>query len=293
MAQGAWDEMVAQQAVRSAMHVKGDEGQQEKQQQLHQLQQQQQAKTQPPQLTATVDVSSPPSSFSSSTSALLASPTSAGQSDASDAALSPKKERRVDSNSIVSEEVSTVGTVGLAVYAALFRSAGGYLGYLYAFFVLVVLMLTGQGVSITSDRWLAIWSSQSASAQGELLYEDVYIGLVLGAIVLGTAALRPLLPPRAARRSLPARAHVQRRAVQRAALVRVQPCRPRAEPLLEGPEHRGRDAGHHLLRRVADGLHDARRHRIHRLSRALHPRGRRAARAALPLAQSALPQHQP
>ena len=186
-AQGSWTDMVAQPHVRAAMHVTGEEGNQ------HRVKAASKA-TPPASRAPSMDSthstipnldSLPSSQLSSSTHLLTSLGSSSSLTDAQTAPASPPKPKRRDGNSILSEEVSTVGTVGLHVYASMLSPGGGLLGGVWVFLVLVVFMVAGQGVSITSDRWLAIWSAQSAAEQADRYYEYVYVGLVLGAIVLG------------------------------------------------------------------------------------------------------------
>ena len=183
-AQGSWTEMVAQPRVRETMHVTGEEGHQHKAKAV--------SKAAPPLPQVTpVDPTPnldhlPPTQLSSSAHLLTSLASSSSLADAAAApAASTSKPKRRDGNSILSEEVSTVGTVGLHVYASMLGTSAGWLSWSWVFLVLVVFMVVGQGVSITSDRWLAIWSAQSAAAQAESYYEYVYVGLVLGAVLLG------------------------------------------------------------------------------------------------------------
>ena len=195
-AKGTWTEMVSQADVRDSMHVSGQEG-----------------INKPPALLlsphptykrtpTTIALASPVSATKVPTAAsqpnvpLLSIVTASSASSSSTSTLLPptspsaspdrsKPAKRADGNSILSDEVSSVGTVGLDVYASLLKVSDSWLGWLWVFFVLGVLMIVGQGVSITSDRWLAIWSSKDAATQNLSLYEHVYIGLVMGAILLG------------------------------------------------------------------------------------------------------------
>ena len=210
-ASGTWTDMVNQADVRSIMHVTGEEGTSKP------FAEPSSAPTSPRAAQDDIDaVAASPSSpvsvtkfptvtaqsnqtpllsraASTATSSILnllppASTTSASASGLP-ADSPPDKPaaatKRADDNSIMSDEVSSVGTVGADVYLSLLRVSDAWWGWLWVFFVLVVLMIVGQGVSIASDRWLAIWSSKDAATQDESLYENVYIGLVCGAILLG------------------------------------------------------------------------------------------------------------
>ena len=197
-AQGSWRDMVSQHEVRQAMHVTGHEGAQHKKRAAATK------SASPPRVSAPAEpvpaLDRLPSSQVTSTVNLLISPssTSGGRSDEVSPPTSPTKGKRRDeiarTSSILSAEVSTVGTVGWSVYTSMFSISAGWLGWVWVFLVLVFFMVAGQGVSITSDRWLAIWSSQSPETQNESFYEYVYIGLVLGGGHTGQCSLLPLLP---------------------------------------------------------------------------------------------------
>ena len=208
-AKGTWEDMVGQADVRDTMHVTGQEGSQKPSSPplstrpliqtnptsdssslpavkpthhptpgAHHNSTQTQSTT--PTKSPTTIVAQPPTA-ASTTIATVTKP--APSTTISSDHATPVK--RADGNSIVSDEVSSVGTVGLDVYASLLRVSDSRLGWLWVFFVLCVLMIVGQGVSIASDRWLAIWSSKDATTQNDKLYEYVYIGLVMGTILFG------------------------------------------------------------------------------------------------------------
>ena len=206
-AKGTWAEMVSQSDVRDIMHVTGQEGTNKPISQplspraTHDDSSAATTPISPVSATKLPTVASQSNQIpllsmaatavSSSTYTLLPLPSASPRTSptASHSSASPSKpaaaSKRADGNSIMSDEVSSVGTVGMDVYVALLRVSDSWWGWLWVFFVLCVLMIVGQGVSITSDRWLAIWSSKDAATQNESLYENVYIGLVMGTILFG------------------------------------------------------------------------------------------------------------
>ena len=198
-ANGTWAEMVSQPDVRDTMHVTGQEGLNKPPAQPLSPRPPHDGSTAATVPTSPVSATKVPTdsaqsnqtpllskvatAASSSTFTLFPPTSTSPPSSATPSKPTPVK--RADGNSIMSDEVSSVGTVGVDVYLSLLRVSDRWWGWLWVFFVLCVLMIVGQGVSITSDRWLAIWSSKDAATQNEALYEQVYVGLVAGTILFG------------------------------------------------------------------------------------------------------------
>lgn len=65
--------------------------------------------------------------------------------------------------------------------------AGGGSGY---FFIIVLLMLAGQAISIAADKYLAGWSDRSPADQADHTQAYIYLGLVLGTVVLAVVRAR-------------------------------------------------------------------------------------------------------
>ncbi len=88
---------------------------------------------------------------------------------------------RSDQTSIIKEETSFTGNVRIQVWFKLFTSAYGWIGL----FLLIFLMLLGQGLYDGNNKWLSIWSSKSDKEQRENNYIYIYFGLVISTFLIG------------------------------------------------------------------------------------------------------------
>ena len=86
----------------------------------------------------------------------------------------------IDESSIVREETSVEGTVSAEVWLKLFTSGNGWTGFLLWIF----LLLLGQGIYDATNKWLSLWSSKSEVEQREHHYPYIYLGLVIGTLML-------------------------------------------------------------------------------------------------------------
>ena len=85
-----------------------------------------------------------------------------------------------DQNSIIKDETSIVGNVGINIWIKLFTSGYGWIGFI----VLIILMLIGEGIYDATNKWLSIWSSPETN-QRENVYPIVYLALALGTTIIG------------------------------------------------------------------------------------------------------------
>ena len=100
-------------------------------------------------------------------------------SDLLDADLSDKSPTE-DPSSILQEETSLAGNVGLRFWVKLFTARYGSIGLLG----LIVMMLLDEAVYNATNKWLSIWSSKTDTDQRATQYAYVYMGLVHGTMTV-------------------------------------------------------------------------------------------------------------
>ncbi|CAF4219343.1 unnamed protein product, partial [Adineta steineri] len=88
--------------------------------------------------------------------------------------------QQIDKTSIVKDEISINGTVSIKIWSKLFTIAYGWIGLIF----LIFLMLIGEGIYDTTNKWLSIWSSQAPHEQRQHRYAYVYLGLVIGTWII-------------------------------------------------------------------------------------------------------------
>jgi ATP-binding cassette subfamily C (CFTR/MRP) protein 4 len=86
----------------------------------------------------------------------------------------------IDETSIVRNEISVGGSVSIDVWSKLFTSGYGWIGLL----LLIFSMLLGECVYDANNKWLSIWSSKLEGEQRTPYYAYVYLGLVLGTLII-------------------------------------------------------------------------------------------------------------
>jgi len=86
-----------------------------------------------------------------------------------------------DHRSIISNETTGTGSVPWSVWYKLFSSTSiSWFGFL----LLVLMMLIGEGLYDTSNRWLSIWLAKTPEEQRSPLHMYIYLGLTLGTLVI-------------------------------------------------------------------------------------------------------------
>ena len=95
-----------------------------------------------------------------------------------DSSLNPSG--TIDESSMAREETSIDGTVSGKVWLKLFTSGYGWTGFL----LLIFLLLLGQGSYDATNKWLSLWSLKSEVEQREHHYPYIYLGLVIGTLIL-------------------------------------------------------------------------------------------------------------
>ncbi|CAF1231508.1 unnamed protein product [Adineta ricciae] len=93
---------------------------------------------------------------------------------------SNKQQQQLDRTSIVKDEISIDGNVNIKIWAKLFTSAYGVIGLIF----LIFLMLLAEGIYDATNKWLSIWLSKDFNEQRENHYAYIYLGLVLGTLLI-------------------------------------------------------------------------------------------------------------
>ncbi|CAF1472632.1 unnamed protein product, partial [Adineta ricciae] len=86
-----------------------------------------------------------------------------------------------DNKSIIANETTATGAVTWSVWYKLFTST--LFGW-FAFALLIIIMLAGEGIFDVSNRWLSLWSAKSFKEQRSTDYMYTYLGLTLGTLVI-------------------------------------------------------------------------------------------------------------
>ncbi|CAF2902537.1 unnamed protein product [Rotaria sp. Silwood2] len=94
--------------------------------------------------------------------------------------VSTNQSKSIDEMSIVDEETSVGGTVSINILLKLFISSNGWIGL----FLLIFLMLLGEIVYDATNKWLSLWSSKLEIEQRKKHYPYVYLGLVVGTMII-------------------------------------------------------------------------------------------------------------
>jgi len=85
-----------------------------------------------------------------------------------------------DTNSILRAESSQVGGLDAKVFIRLFQAGGGII----IAYIILILILVGQAAAIACDAWLAQWSAKSDESQRDETNAYVYLGLVVGTVII-------------------------------------------------------------------------------------------------------------
>ena len=86
-----------------------------------------------------------------------------------------------DNKSIIVQETAAIGAVTWSIWYKLFSSTP--LSW-FGLFLLIIIMLTGEGIYDVSNRWLSLWSAKSAEEQRLPVNMYVYLGLTLGTLII-------------------------------------------------------------------------------------------------------------